>query len=509
MLNCPEPLKWQQAFHRKELEAVFRYSTAFEYTLDLGTDLQRNTQCVLCFRDVNEQNLVMASQCCGFLAHSRCQEVTKTFPCILHSSALTKMGSSREASVDTWLSRQGSSPLRFSDDQIFNSQPREPHENGNYKWESSSDDHHSAINYDEEGLANEQSANRSAVEFFEERSRVSLHSPSVASSASSSAGPVAIKQEPESPSPSPRRQMPSRAAKEVTRARPDAYTGSPPRKQALTLVRSWSPKVSTTPIPLPVIPGLPLLQGQPVGGSQPARLPVVENPVQASVIPASAQGKFGRSRKVAGGSPLRHITTEGASPSSAPATARSVSGFSGSAISLSREEASRSSSFHPSPALHSPPLKHEVNSVISFPIPPTGATFASVSIPGTEIASSLVNNKKKKKTNPKKKRAVSTTPASAVTDQARATDDQIAATSTSPETAAGTTAHQSEVSEVKASKRERRKARLIKRMSRLEEDSEKIRKTKKYVEKELARLEKKKSKVAKKMAKLLETERGV
>ncbi|KAK1773049.1 hypothetical protein QBC45DRAFT_464104 [Copromyces sp. CBS 386.78] len=496
VLNCPEPLKWQQAFLSKELEAIFRLSTAFEYTLDIGMDFARNTQCVLCFRNVHEQGSHMHSTCCGLLVHPDCEKITRTLtPCILHSSALIKMGSSRESSVDTW-------PSRLSDDQIFSSHPQEPSEDGNYRSESSSDDHHSATNYDEDGLSNEQSANRSAVEFFEERSRVSLHSPPVASAAFSSAGSVAIKQEdPESPCPSPRRQLPSRAAKEATRARPDAYTGSPPRKQALIPARPWSPKVSTTPIPLPVIPGFPQPQPLPVGGSQPTRR--VENPVPSPVVPASVQGRFRRSRAVGRASPLRAIFTTDPCPSPASATPPSVSGVSGSAVLPSGAEVARSSSLSRSPAFHPPPVEHNVDSFVSLPIPPAGSTFASISIPVADNASSPIK-KKKKKTGPKKKRTATTSTATAPTDQDSTADGQAGATNTSPTTVTGTPPHQSNVDEVEAKKREKRKTKLFKRLVRIEEDSKKVKRTKKYVDQELEKLEKRRSKVTKKIARLME-----
>ena len=143
--------------------------------------------------------------------------MTTNSPCILHSDALTKLVNGREASVESWLSN-GSSPVRFSDDQILNDQPREPSEDGgNDRRESSSDDHPSVTDHGEDGLANEQEP------------------------------------EPVPPCHSPRRQLPSRAAKDAV-ARPDAYTGSPSRKQVLPLARPWSPKLSTTPIPVPVVP---------------------------------------------------------------------------------------------------------------------------------------------------------------------------------------------------------------------------------------------------------------
>lgn len=38
VLACPEPLRWQQAFLLKELQAIFRYSTAFEYTKSIARE---------------------------------------------------------------------------------------------------------------------------------------------------------------------------------------------------------------------------------------------------------------------------------------------------------------------------------------------------------------------------------------------------------------------------------------------------------------------------------------
>lgn len=390
---------------------------------------------------------------------------------------------SREASADTW-SEPRPSPPRLSDDQIFNSHPRQPCEDGNHMSESSSGD--------EDGVANR------SIDFFAERSQISHRSPSVESSTPSSTGSVVIKKEPESPCPSPRRQLPSRAAKEATRARPDAYTGSSPRKQALTPGREWTPKLSKTPIPLPVIPGFAQQQ---LFGSQPARR--VENAVPAPIVPASTQGRFGSLRAIGRGSPLRTITTADPSPSPASATAPSASGPAASAVSFSGAEVARIPSYSPYYAPRAPPVSPDPGPFISLPIPPAGSTFASVSIPVTDTVSSPTKEKKMKR-NPKKKRT-----ASAAADQAITAADQVSPT-TIPNTAAiNTTAQQTETNNSTAGKREKRKARLFKQMSRLEEDAKKVRETKKYVEQELARLEKKKSKVTKKMTKFLETERGV
>ncbi|KAJ4400696.1 hypothetical protein N0V85_005694 [Neurospora sp. IMI 360204] len=480
VLGCPEPLIWQQAFLFKELQAIFRFSTAFQYAFNLGDRYRQSNLCAICFQNVQEQGAVARTHCCGLLVHPDCQDIRTTDHCILHSFALTKMGS-REPSADTW-SEPSPSPPRLSDDQIFNSHPRQPGEDGNRMSESSSGD--------EDGVANR------SIDFFAERSQISHRSPSVESSTPSSTGSVVIKREPESPCPSPRRQLPSRAAKEATRARPDAYTGSSPRRQAPTPRRECIPKLSKTPIPLPVIPGFAKQQ---LVGSQPARR--VEMAVSIPVVPASAQGRFGSSRAIGRGSPLRTTTTADPSSSPASATAPSVSGPAASAVSFSGAEVARIPSYSPYYAPRAPPVSPDPGPFISLPIPPAGSTFAAMSIPVTDTVSSPTREKKKKmKRNPNKNRTTGVNTASASIDQANAT-------TASPTTATTTTTgHQPEPTEEKS---EKRKAKLIKQMSRLEEDAKKVRQTKKYVEQELARLEKKKSKVTKKMTKFLETERDV
>ncbi|KAK3398771.1 hypothetical protein B0T20DRAFT_353899 [Sordaria brevicollis] len=456
VLNCPEPLRWQQAFLTKELKAIFEYSTAFDYRHNLAFP-PNNTQCVRCFRDLAEQDYVVYAHCCRAWAHPECREIGREAEncCILQLDALDRFGS-RQSSLATW-SHYSSSPPRVADADI--NQPQEIDEDDNNRSDSISDDRPTAANDEEDSNSSYLSASRS-VQFFKERSRLSLDSSPVGSSTSSDDS-VVIKQEPESPCPppqpssSPRRQMPSRAAKEAVRARPDAYTGYSPRKQALTPVRPWSPRVSTTPIPLPVLSGY----SQPIGGSQSPRR--AQTVVPAPVVSPSAQGRAGTSMTVGRGSPLRIATA--AIPS-------------------------------PSPAYLSPPARHEVDPFVSLPPPPTGALFASVLIRGGDVGSSIDKKKKTKKTKMSKKDKKMSKSEDITTGHA---SDQANVDDKFPP----------EVKKLKASKLERRKARLIKRVIRLQDRVEKAREKEKHVQWKIARLEKKKSKVAGKIDKLFDKSR--
>lgn len=408
VLDCPEPLRWQHAMLFKELQAVVRFSTALLYALNERAR-QPNRQCALCFRPFEGQDN-MEARCCGLYVHGDCEQYAKSrksdYTCVRHSSHLRWMGTAK--ATETVCKA------------VSESLPPQPEADGSGH-----------------GMA----------------------------SSSSDDGDLPVPQN--SACSSPRRQLPSRAAKEAV-ARPDAYTGSP-RRQAPAPAPRWSPKVSTTPIPLPV-------------------------------IPASAKGQLGRSR-VAGSSQLPTITEAEASPSSAAAS-RPAPGGSGS-----RAEVARSSSFSSSAGPDSPHARHEVRTRIvklRLPIPKSGSTFSSVTIPAADAASSPVHKKSKRTKTSGKKRTASTITTGAPADQAGAADDQPAATNTAPTTATGTTTQQARRNSAKMEKRERRTARLLKKMSRLQDDSEKVRKTKKYVDQELARLEKKMRKVANKMAKLSE-----
>lgn len=360
--------------------------------------------------------------------HRDCQDKAQSRGldyCVLHFSGLLSMGT------------DAASAAAFNDALL--APPSEDGSDHDMVQSSSDDDDMDVIeNGDNNDPFSAKSANRS-IEFFAERSQISYHSPSVTSSRFPSASPVVIKQEPESPCPSPRRQLPSRAAKDAVLARPDAYTGSSPRRQAPTLAREWTPKVSTTPIPLPAIPGFTLPRSQPVGGSQPVRR--IENPVPAPTVTASAQGQFKRLRAAGCGSPLLTITETVASPSPALATAPSTAGFCGSGALPEGAQVARFSQSSPPPAPQSPRVEHEVDPLVSFPIPPAGSTFASISILSADDVSFPIENSKKKKKKQEKKKKNKRTPI-ITTDQASTAYDQSAAASTFHAAATGTTDHQ-------------------------------------------------------------------
>ncbi|KAK3485969.1 uncharacterized protein B0T23DRAFT_366445 [Neurospora hispaniola] len=383
--------------------------------------------------------------------------------------------------------------------------------------QSSSDDDEWDITDDRDSnnFFNGDSVNRS-IEFFTERSQILPGSPSIESSKPS---PAVSEEEPESPCPLPRRQLPSRAAKEATRARPDAYTGSSPRRRARApsrepIPKEWTKKLSTTPIPLPIIPGFARQQ---LFGSQPARRS--QNAVPVPIVPASAQGRLRSSQANGYGIPLRTATATGShaapAPGSAAATSHPVSGLVASSAHFSGTDVAHFSSFSPSPEPYSPPVGLGTNNPsLSFAISPDGSDFSSMSLaaPDTNASSSPTkrNNKKGNSVmspeNKKRTARVSVRPMvdrvsnalnGTLADCATTTSTSVSAATTTTATTAGvsTTANL-------AKQRDRRMARLVRQMSRLEKDAEKVKQTKEYAEQELKRMERKRRNVVRKMNKL-------
>ena len=74
-------------------------------------------------------------------------------------------------------------------------------------------------------------------------------------------------------------------------------------------------------------------------------------------------------------------------------------------------------------------------------------------------------------------------------------------------TATATTAGVNTTAE-SAKQRDRRMARLVRQMSRLEKDAEKVKQTKEYAEQELKRMERQRRNVVRKMNKLWDSDRG-
>ncbi|EGO59810.1 hypothetical protein NEUTE1DRAFT_40460 [Neurospora tetrasperma FGSC 2508] len=370
-------------------------------------------------------------------------------------------------------------------------------------------------------IFNGDSAKRS-IEFFAERSQILPGSPSIESSKSS---PAVSEEEPESPCPLPRRQLPSRAAKEATRARPDAYTGSSPRRKAQApsrepMPKEWTKKLSTTLIPLPVIPGFARQQ---LFGSQPARRS--QNAVSIPIVPASAQGRLRSSQANGYGIPLRTATATGShtapAPTSVAATAHSVSGLAAaSSVPFSGTDVAHFSPFFPSPAPYSPPVGLGTNDpFLSFPMSPDGSKFSSMSLaaPDTNASASTTKRNKKKGNlvmSPENKKRTAIVSVRPMVHQVSNALDGILAdctttTSTSVSAATTTTATTAGVSTTanSAKQRDRRMARLVRQMSRLEKDAEKVKQTKEYAEQELKRMERKRRNVVRKMNKLWDRDR--
>ncbi|EAA32807.1 hypothetical protein GE21DRAFT_6556 [Neurospora crassa] len=390
--------------------------------------------------------------------------------------------------------------------------------------QSSSDDDEWELIRDNGGgncIFNGDSAKRS-IEFFTERSQTLPGSPSIKSSRSSSA---VSEEEPESPCPLPRRQLPSRAAKEATRARPDAYTGSSPRRRAQApsrepIPKEWTKKLSTTPIPLPVIPGFAQQQ---LFGSQPARRS--QNAVPIPIVPASAQGRLRSSQANGYGIPLRTTAATGSHPAPAPAssaaTAHPVSGLVASSARISGTDAAHFSFFSPPPAPYSPPVGLVTNNPsLAFAISPDGSNFSSMSpaAPDTNASSSPTTNMKKQNLvmSPENKKRTATVSVHPMVGQVSNAINGILAnyattTSTSTSaftaTATATTAGVNTTAE-SAKQRDRRMARLVRQMSRLEKDAEKVKQTKEYAEQELKRMERQRRNVVRKMNKLWDSDRG-
>ncbi|KAL0471548.1 hypothetical protein QR685DRAFT_471247 [Neurospora intermedia] len=378
------------------------------------------------------------------------------------------------------------------------------------------------------------SAERS-IEFFAERSRILPGSPSIKSSKSS---PAVSEEEPESPCPLPRRQLPSRAAKEATRARPDAYTGSSPRRRAQApsrepIPKGWTKKLSTTPIPLPVIPGFARQQlFEQLFGSQPARRS--QNAVPIPIVPASAQGRLRSSQANGYGIPLRTAAATGSHPApalaavavAAAAAAHPVSGLVASSahISGTSTDVAHFSSFSPFPAPYSPPVGLETKnctslSSLSFPMSPDGSNFSSMSLAAPDTSASASPTKRNKKkgnlvmSSQNKKRTATVSVRPMVDRVSNALNGTLAdcatTTSTSASTATTTTATTDGISTAaeSAKQRDRRMARLARQMSRLEKDAEKVKQTKEYAEQELKRMERKRRNVVRKMNKLWDRDR--
>ncbi|KAK3491782.1 hypothetical protein B0T13DRAFT_518706 [Neurospora crassa] len=382
--------------------------------------------------------------------------------------------------------------------------------------QSSSDDDEWDITDDKDSnnFFNGDSAKRS-IEFFTERSQTLPGSPSIKSSRSSSA---VSEEEPESPCPLPRRQLPSRAAKEATRARPDAYTGSSPRRRAQApsrepIPKEWTKKLSTTPIPLPVIPGFAQQQ---LFGSQPARRS--QNAVPIPIVPASAQGRLRSSQANGYGIPLRTAAATGSHPAPAPAssaaTPHPVSGLVASSARISGTDVAHFSSFSPSPAPYSPPVGLGTNNPsLFFAISPDGSNFSSTSLtaPDTNASASPTKTNKKKGNmvmSPENKKRTATVSVCPMVHQVSNALDGILAdcatttsTSTTTATVTATTAGISTAAN-STKQRHRRMARLVRQMSHLEKDAEKVKQTKEYAEQELKRMERKRRNVVRKMNKL-------